>query len=470
MDESRTRPAPASATEIPTATEPPAPRHEPPANPLAKPVSERRHRNVGWRSRDVARAAALVMGLYLLLRLLWFAHPLFLTAFLGVLFGLAVTAGVDRLSAVRLGRYRLPRGISAAIIVFGVLGLLVAFGAWTAPTLRQQSRELRTKLPEAVDKFDSWAEAHRGGLIGMLLPDEDSTTSTAAPPPAPAAGAHPGAATKSQVPPAVGSAVATAPAGSPLQSVDTGGRQAQRPASATSGGGGGGASSRLRERLVQQLTGAKNYFFPFLTSTFAVFGGLLLVVFLTIYVAAEPDTYHDGLMHLFPHRARARAGEVLTAMATALRKWLLTQLIAMLVIGLVTMGLLFALRIPAALPLGILAGLLEFIPTVGPTLSAIPAIAMGFVDSPEKALYVALGYVGIQFLENHILIPLLMKEGVDLPPALTILAQALMALLFGFLGLLVAVPLLAATVVAVKMLYVQDVVGDGVEVLDAEDG
>jgi predicted PurR-regulated permease PerM len=141
----------------------------------------------------------------------------------------------------------------------------------------------------------------------------------------------------------------------------------------------------------------------------------------------------------------------------------------MLVIGLVTMGLLFALRIPAALPLGILAGLLEFIPTVGPTLSAVPAIAMGFIDSPEKALYVAIGYVGIQFLENHILIPLLMKEGVDLPPALTILAQALMALLFGFLGLLVAVPLLAATVVAVKMLYVQDVVGDGLEVLDAEE-
>jgi predicted PurR-regulated permease PerM len=69
-------------------------------------------------------------------------------------------------------------------------------------------------------------------------------------------------------------------------------------------------------------------------------------------------------------------------------------------------------------------------------------------------------YVGVHFLEGHLLIPLLMKGGINLPPALTILSQALMALLFGFLGLMCAVPLLAATVVGVKMLYVEDVVGD----------
>jgi predicted PurR-regulated permease PerM len=197
-----------------------------------------------------------------------------------------------------------------------------------------------------------------------------------------------------------------------------------------------------------------------------VLTGLLIVLFLSIYVSADPDTYHDGLMHLFPHRARKRAGEVLTAMATALRKWLVTQLIAMIAIGVVTTIVLLALDVRAAFPLGVLAGLLEFIPTIGPILSAVPAIAMGFLDSPEKALWVAIAYIGIQFLENHILIPLLMKEGVDLPPALTIMAQALMALVFGFLGLLVAVPMLAAVMVAVKMLYVEDVVGDQIEPLN----
>jgi predicted PurR-regulated permease PerM len=174
-------------------------------------------------------------------------------------------------------------------------------------------------------------------------------------------------------------------------------------------------------------------------------------------------------MHLFPHGGRERAGEVLTAMATVLRKWLVTQLIAMIAIGVVTTAVLLLLDVRAAVPLGILAGLLEFIPTVGPIISALPAIMMGFVDSPEKALWVVVAYIGIQFVENHLLIPILMRQGVDIPPALTIIAQAVFALVFGFLGLLVAVPALAAGMVAVKMLYVEDVVGDQVDVLSQDE-
>src|SRR6185503_2673399 len=146
-----------------------------------------------------------------------------------------------------------------------------------------------------------------------------------------------------------------------------------------------------------------------------------------------------------------RTEETLTAIAVTLRKWLVTQLIAMVVIGAVTTIILMVLKVRAAVPLGILAGLLEFVPTLGPILSSLPAIAMAFVDSPEKALAVAVAYVGIQFLENHLLIPVLMKEGVDVPPALTIVMQALMAIVFGFLGVLVAVPLLASVLVAVRM-------------------
>jgi predicted PurR-regulated permease PerM len=223
----------------------------------------------------------------------------------------------------------------------------------------------------------------------------------------------------------------------------------------------------LRDRLGQQLSGAGRMLFPFLSSTVAVFAGILLITFLAIYIAADPRLYHAGLMHLFPRRVRTRAGEVLSAIATVLRKWLVTQLIAMAAIGIVTTVVLLILDVKAAFALGLLAGLLEFIPTIGPILSALPAIAMGLVDSPEKALSVTIAYIGIQFLENHILIPILMKGGVDIPPALTILAQALLALVFGFLGLMVAVPLLAASMVAVKMIYVEGVVGDHIEVFDA---
>jgi predicted PurR-regulated permease PerM len=378
---------------------------------------------MGWRTKDVLRTAALVIAMYVGVRMIWFASPLFLTAFLGILFGLAVSSGVDHLA-----RWRIPRGLGAALIVITFLGLLVGFGAWVAPTIRAQSVELRRRLPEAIDRLESWANRHNGGLIGSLL-----TTSNE---PAKRDTVH-----------AIGGAASSAPrAAAPRSEADT--------ASATP----------LRDRISRQMAGATRYLFPFLSSTLAVLGGLLIILFLAIYIGADPDLYHRGLMLLFPRRARLRAGEVLSAMATVLRRWLVTQLIAMVAIGSVTTVVLLILDVKAAFALGILAGLLEFIPTVGPILSAVPAVAMGFLDSPEKALYVAIAFWAIQFAENHLLIPLLMKGGVDVPPVLTILSQALMAMVFGFLGLMCAVPILAAVMVAVKMLYVEDVVGERVPV------
>jgi predicted PurR-regulated permease PerM len=193
-------------------------------------------------------------------------------------------------------------------------------------------------------------------------------------------------------------------------------------------------------------------------------------MFVSIFVAVDPKMYHDGLMHLFPHRSRERAGEVLSAVAVTLRRWLVAQLIAMVVIGVVTALTLTALGIQGAVALGIIAGLLEFVPYVGPILSAVPAVAMGLLDGPEKALYVVLAYTAIQQLESGILQPILMKEGLDIPPVLTILGQALLSLTFGFMGLLVAVPILGAVMVPVKMLYVRDVVGDEVSVPHASSG
>lgn len=387
---------------------------------------------MGWRSRDVLRAAALVFGLYWLLRLVWFTSALLIAAFLGVLFGLAVSAGVDQLQ-----RFRIRRGIGAALIVFGFIGLLVGFFAWSGPTLAEQSRELRTRLPEAFESIERWVDAHDDGMLGAVLGVTDDSAAVTAP------DAIPGAVPAS--PPTAGAPNA---AGLPADSMAT------TPP----------AASVLRDRIADAIANASRYLFPFLSSTFAVVAGIVLVIFLAIYVAAEPELYRQGLMHLFPHAARPRAGEVLSAVANTLRRWLVTQLVAMVVIATVTTTVLLLLDVPAALPLGLIAGLLEFVPNVGPILSAIPAIAMGFVDSPQKALYVALAYWAIQFLENQLLIPILMREGVDLPPALTIMAQALMALLFGFIGLLIAVPMLAAVMVAVKMLYVEDVVGDDVDV------
>jgi predicted PurR-regulated permease PerM len=416
---------------------------------------ERRRRLPGWQSRDVLRTGALLLGLWIVLKLIWFAHPLMLTVFLGVLFGLAVEGGVDRLQ-----RFRIPRGIGAALIVVAFFALLFGLGAWMAPTLREQARELRTRLPQAIDKVEDWFNDRREGMFGLILGGTEVASTNRSQQPASGAPGQTARARTDTVVIVIDSNTVARPAQAPAP---TGARQDSGAAS-----GAQQASGPLSDRLGRQVSGVARYLFPFLSSTFAVFGGLLLIIFLAIYIGADPDLYHAGLMHLFPHHARKRAGEVLSAMALVLRRWLVTQLIAMVTIGTITTVALLILDVKAAFALGALAGLLEFIPTIGPLLSAIPAVAMAFLDSPDKALAVAIVYGAIQFLENHLLIPLLMKGGINLPPALTVVAQALMAMIFGFLGLMVAVPLVAAIIVPVKMLYVEGVVGDDVAVLPEE--
>jgi predicted PurR-regulated permease PerM len=203
------------------------------------------------------------------------------------------------------------------------------------------------------------------------------------------------------------------------------------------------------------MGGVTKFLFPFLSSTIEFVASIVIIIFLSLYIAVDPGLYHRGLMSLFPIEWRNGAGGVLSAMATVLRKWFLTQLIAMTTLGVITTAILMMLHVKAAVALGVLAGLLEFIPTIGPIISSLPAIAMGFLDSPQKALWVLIAYVVVHFIESHMLIPLLMKGGINLPPVLTILTQALMALLLGFIGLMCAVPLIAAVTVAVRMLYVE---------------
>jgi predicted PurR-regulated permease PerM len=369
------------------------------------------------RRLDAIVVAASVVGLLVALLLLWQTRTLVLTVFLGILFALAVSAGADRLQ-----RRKIPRGIAAPLIVFAFIGLVGAFGSWIGPTVREQSQELRTKLPEALEKLENWVQARGGGVISTITGFGDDTPIAA--PPGVRAGPQIGVA-----------GIPDSAIGTPAQPLVT------TPAPTT-----------LRDKLLSQIGGVGRYLLHAVGSTLAMLAGIVLVIFLAIYLAIDPSTYRRGLLHLVPLRARAKADEILAAIAVTLRKWLVTQLIAMIVIGAVSTIVLMALKVRAAVPLGILAGLLEFVPTVGPIISALPAIAMGFVDSPEKALAVAIAYVGIQFLENHLLIPILMKEGVNVPPALTIVMQALMAIVFGILGLLVAVPLLATIMIAARIL------------------
>jgi predicted PurR-regulated permease PerM len=132
----------------------------------------------------------------------------------------------------------------------------------------------------------------------------------------------------------------------------------------------------------------------------------------------------------------------------------------MVFIGLLTWLGLYILGVPLSLTLGLLAGLLSFIPNFGPIISALPAILLAFIESPMKAVYVLILFVIVQIIESNIVTPLIERETVELPPALTIIFQLVLAVLIGGLGLVLATPLLAVIMVLIQMVYIEDILGD----------
>lgn len=212
--------------------------------------------------------------------------------------------------------------------------------------------------------------------------------------------------------------------------------------------------TELGQTGIEGTRGALSRVASVASSTFGAVANTLLIVFLGLYLAADPSLYRRGLLHLIPPRARERTGVGLDRAGHALKRWLLGQFIAMIGVGAVTWAGLYLLGVPQALSLGLIAGLLEFVPFIGPILAAIPALLVAFAQGGMTPLYVALLYLGIQQVEGYLLMPLVQKWAVSLPPALTILGVVVFGLLFGPLGVLFATPLMVVVMVLVQTLYV----------------
>jgi predicted PurR-regulated permease PerM len=200
-------------------------------------------------------------------------------------------------------------------------------------------------------------------------------------------------------------------------------------------------------------------------SSFSAFAGTILsigsgiadvivVIVAGVFLAAQPRFYLTGAVKLIPPGKRALALEAITESEGALRLWLRGQLIAMIVVGLLTGFGLWALGMPSALTLGLLAGVLEFIPFAGPILSMVPAILLALAVSPDLALWVLLLYFAVQQFEGYILTPLVQQYAVDLSGVVLLFALIAFGALFGTLGVILAAPLTVVTYVLVKRLYV----------------
>ncbi|MCC6142470.1 MAG: AI-2E family transporter [Candidatus Hydrogenedentes bacterium] len=217
------------------------------------------------------------------------------------------------------------------------------------------------------------------------------------------------------------------------------------------------------EDLRQMITSGDGIFPQMMTvGQWAMWGftAAVVIFFVGVYTAYDPSLYESGVVKLLPQHRRGRVHEVLGKVRSTLIRWMIGRIISMSVIGVLTAIGLWLLGVPMAVTLGILAAILTFIPNIGPILAAIPQILLALNVDTNTALYVLIFNIALQGVESYLLTPMVQRYEVSLPPALTILAQLLMAVLFGVIGIMMAAPLTAAIMVVVQLLYIHDRLGD----------
>ncbi|MEO6582227.1 MAG: AI-2E family transporter [Sphingomicrobium sp.] len=180
----------------------------------------------------------------------------------------------------------------------------------------------------------------------------------------------------------------------------------------------------------------------------------LVVIFAGIFLAMQPRFYRTGAIKLVPPGQRTLVAEAMDESERALHLWLTGQLIAMVVVGLLTGFGLWLLGVPSAFALGLLAGLLEFVPFAGPLIAALPAVLLALAVSPDLAIWVALLYFAVQQFEGYLLTPLVQQYAVDLPGVVMLFSLLAFGAIFGVLGVILAAPLSVVTYVLIKRLYV----------------
>ncbi|MGV3729485.1 MAG: AI-2E family transporter [Sphingopyxis sp.] len=193
----------------------------------------------------------------------------------------------------------------------------------------------------------------------------------------------------------------------------------------------------------------------------------VLVLVAAIFLASDPATYRRGLLLLMPAKAEKTAELALDDAARGLKGWMVGQAVSSLVVAALTWAGLALLGVPAAGGLGLIAGLLDVIPMIGPIIAGIPAVLLAFTVSPMTALWTLILFLAIQQLQGNFLQPMIQKQAVDVPPAVLLFAVVAAGLLFGFLGVLLAAPLTVVVFVLVQRVYVKTLLGKDIRIAGA---
>lgn len=331
------------------------------------------------------------------LLVVWKLSFVLLMGFAGVLVAIAL-----RMSAKYLTRW-LPISptvgvfLVMALVILAVMGLVMNAG----PQITQQMRQLIAALPEAWRQVMAWLGS---STLGNVLIDQ----------------------------------------------VSEGGRLATDGAEAAAG----------TRPSASTFSGILGFLRGTLNAATGSIVNLVLIVTVAIFLAINPGPYIQGALQLVPISRRERAATILKELGDKLWSWLAGQAVDMLVVAAMSGFGLWMLGIPLALALGIIAGLTNAIPYIGPFLGGAPAVLFALTQGPRDALYVLILFIVIQQLEGNVIMPLIQRRAAGLPPVMTIFGVIGFGVLFGLPGLLVAAPLMVVAMVLVQRLYIEGVLGD----------
>lgn len=214
------------------------------------------------------------------------------------------------------------------------------------------------------------------------------------------------------------------------------------------------------ERQLGEGFGA-NFFGQAAGFGYSVVGGiidLLIVTVAAIYLAYDPRLYRRVIASLFPRDQRQQVNAAMLETGASLKLWFLGQMVSMVFVGLLSGIGYWMIGLPTPAALGLIAGITNFIPFIGPILGAIPALIFGFNISMEMVVYALIVATIVQQTEGNLLVPLIQKRAVAMPPALALFAIIIFGVLFGFLGILFAVPLAVTVMVLVRKLWIEAVI------------
>ncbi len=356
----------------------------------------------------IAKYTLVVIGVLITTSFLFFIRDALLIAFAGVIFAVIISgfAGFIR-------RFiPISRGLSIAAVGVILLVLITSFGFIFGSQIVEEFEQFTEKLPQQISQL---RETISEWPLGSELVDDENEFGEA-------------------------------------------GTQDEE-----SNGEGNGAGDAMPD-------GAGGMAFQVGVTIVDVITTFGLIIIIGIYFAIDPETYKKGIGLFFTKKRADRINEALVTSGNALWSWLKGQFIIMIFVGVsVTIGLMI-IGVPLALVLGIIAGLSEFIPIIGPWIGAVPGVLLAFSVDSQTVLYTVIFYIVIQQIESNILSPLIQQRMVHIPPAVVILSVVAFGLVFGIAGIILATPLAVIVMVLVGMFYIQDVLGKEVKIPGQDNG